>query len=93
VVITRSGSPAELTPEQRLRLEWAGNLKAELNAKKKTPKSFHLELLEAGLDVTVQAVYSWLAGNTSPSPVNQAWIAHVLQAPAHRLFPLPEVAS
>lgn len=93
MVIPQTEDPAKPSPEQQLRLEWARNLKLELGTKKLNVKEFHLRLIEAGADVTVQAVYSWLAGNTAPSPINQAFIAHVIQAPASRLFPLPEVAG
>ena len=84
---------AEPTPVQQLRLDWAANLRDELDAKHLTPKAFHLALEEAGAEVTSQAVYQWLSGTSSPSPHNQAYCAHVLRAPAHRLFPLPKVAS
>lgn len=93
MVIPRPDEPVKPTAEQQLRLEWAANLRDELGAKKLTVKAFHLALNDAGADVTVQSVYAWLAGNASPSPINQAYCAHVLRAPAHRLFPLPAVAS
>ena len=93
MVLSRTADPARPSPEQQLRLEWAANLKDELSVKKMTPKAFHLAVREAGADVTVQAVYGWLSGAAAPSPINQAYVAHVLRAPAHRLFPLPEVPS
>lgn len=93
MVISRTADPAKPTPEQQLRLEWAANLRDEIKAKRLTPKAFHIAVREAGADVTVTAVYGWLAGTSAPSPINQAYVAHVLKAPAHRLFPLPEVPS
>lgn len=91
VVIPLNGKPQ--TAEQALRDVWAAALKDEIGAKQITPKQFHAELRNAGAEVSIQAVYSWLKGTTSPSPINQAYCAHVLRAPAHRLFPLPQVAS
>lgn len=93
VVLSRTADPAKPSPEQQLRLEWAANLTDEIKAKRLTPKAFHIALNEVGAKVTPQAVYSWLSGASSPSPFNQAYIAHVLKAPAHRLFPLPEVSE
>lgn len=93
MVLSRIADPAKPSPEQQLRLEWAANLRDELKAKKLKPKGFHAALREAGAEVTQQAVYGWLAGNSAPSAINQAYVAHVLRAPAHRLFPLPEVTG
>lgn len=83
----------DTTREQQLREKWGEALADELAAKTLTPKQFHRLLLDAGADVTLQAVYQWLNGQTAPSPYNQAYCAAVLRAPAHRLFPLPQVAS
>lgn len=93
---TAETDPAKPSPEQQLRLEWSANLRRELLAKRPGPtgmsaKEFHHLLTEAGAKVTQQAVYNWLSGATAPSPINQAYVAHVLQAPAERLFSLPEV--
>lgn len=92
MVIPRTEDKAQPSPEQQLRLEWAANLREELDAKGLTVKGFHQQLIDAGVEVSLQAVYAWLAGNASPSAINQAWCSHVLKAPARRLFPLPEVA-
>lgn len=92
MVLSKSG-PTPPSPEQQLRLEWARNLKDEIEVKGLTPKVFHASLREAGADVTLTAVYGWLSGVSAPSPINQAYCAHVLRAPAHRLFALPQVAS
>jgi hypothetical protein len=93
VVLPRTADPAKPSPEQQLRLEWAANLRDEIGVKNLSAKQFHHLLTEAGAKVTQQAVYGWLAGNTAPSAINQAYVAHVLNAPPHRLFPLPEVQS
>jgi hypothetical protein len=93
VVLPRTADPAKPSPEQQLRLEWAANLRDEIKVKNLSAKKFHHLLTEAGATVTQQAVYGWLAGNTAPSAINQAYVAHVLNAPAHRLFPLPEVQA
>lgn len=81
------------SPEQQLRDDWAGNLRDELEAKQFTRKQFQAALREAGLDVSLQTISNWLGGATSPPPLSQAYIAHVLKAPAHRLFPIPRLAS
>lgn len=81
------------TPAQRIRESWAQSLQAELDVKRMTRKQFQHALEEAGHKVSHQAVAQWLTGVVSPSPVAQAYIAHVLQAPPHRLFPLPSVVG
>lgn len=91
-LIPLTPEPVQPTPEQQLRLEWAASLRDELDSKGFTPKAFHAALLEAGASVSLTAVYAWLAGTSAPSPLNQAYAAGVLRAPAHRLFPLPKVA-
>ena len=93
MVLSRTRDEAQPSDEMQLRLEWAANLRDELKAKKLSPKQFHLAVTEAGASVTPQAVYGWLKGTNAPSPINQAYVAHVLKAPAHRLFPLPEVTG
>lgn len=93
VVIPIRGRKQNPSREQALRDEWAANLRDELDAKGLTVKQFHLALVEAGADVSLQAVYQWLSGTSAPSPYNQSFCGHVLRAPAHRLFPLPKVAS
>lgn len=90
---TKPTPPKAPTAEETLRATWSAALSDELDAKQFTPKQFHAALLKAGAQVTIQAVYSWLSGSTAPSPVNQAYCAHVLRAPAHRLFPLPQVGA
>jgi hypothetical protein len=84
VIPVDSGS----TPVEIRRRTWASNLAQALAAKPMTPKAFHQALATAGCKVTLQAVYQWLAGETSPSPERQAAIASVLAIPASLLFPV-----
>lgn len=93
VVVPIKGKPAQPSREQQLRLEWGSILREHLDAQQWNAKAFHQALVEAGAEVSLQAVYSWIAGTSAPSPYNQAYCAHVLRAPAHRLFPLPRIAS
>lgn len=92
-VVPRSGWLDRWFPLVVVAVFLAANLRDEIGVKNLSAKQFHHLLTEAGAKVTQQAVYGWLAGNTAPSAINQAYVAHVLNAPPHRLFPLPEVQS
>lgn len=78
----------ELTPAQRRRKRWGENLSAQLEASGLTVKEFHRLLLAQDVDVSTQAIYSWLKGDTAPRPESQAVIAQVLSTRAHLLFPV-----
>ncbi len=79
---------AQLTPAQKRRIQWGHNLRDHLDAHKLTVKQFHRRLLEQGLDVSTQAIYSWLKGDTAPRPEAQAIIAQALSTRSHLLFPV-----
>lgn len=81
--IEREGTPAELR-----RRNWAANLSATLAAQGVTAKGLHGRLVAEGVDVSKQAVYQWLAGETAPTPERQAAIAKALSVPASVLFPI-----
>jgi hypothetical protein len=84
-VVTIEGN---LTPAQRRRRRWGTNLSDTLGARGMTAKLFHKALTDAGLEVTLQAVYLWLNGRTAPRPEHQVVIATTLGVPANVLFPL-----
>ena len=82
-------------PAQRRRLVWAGKLSDQLrfvgwvtSDGRLDYKRFQHELAEAGCKVSRQAVSQWLAGETAPSPENQAVIAKVLRTAPHLIFPV-----
>ena len=77
-----------LTDAQRRRIRWGENLTAQLAACDLTVKQLHRALLDRGVDVSTQAIYSWLKGDTAPKPETQAAIADVLRTRAHLLFPV-----
>lgn len=68
------------------RVKWGENLSDQLGPL--TVKQFHRLLLDAGVDVTTQAIYSWKKGQTAPKPETQAVIARVLGTRPHLLFPV-----
>lgn len=88
-MIVDTGGPT--TADERRRL-WAGNLKQTLKAQGLTVKVFHRHLYENGLDISIQSIYLWLNGATSPSPESQAVVAKTLGQSAAVLFPV-QVAS
>lgn len=82
----------QTSPRQRLRIEWATNLRTQLRYVNWTAKRFRHELELAGHTVSRQAIDQWLSGETSPLPHHQAAIARVLRTAPHLLFPV-ELAS
>lgn len=76
-----------LTPAQRRRIRWGENLAAQLEMNDLTVKQLHRCLLDRDVDVSTQAIYSWLKGDTAPRPETQAVLAEVLRTRAHLLFP------
>lgn len=83
----------EPDPEQRLRNEWAESLRSHMAIKGVSRKQLVHGLAGCGVDVTQQAVGTWLRAEVSPRPHVQAAIAHVLKAPARSLFPLTYEAA
>lgn len=87
------GGPPE-TAAQRRRAQWARNLKEllETNARigrtPSTPKQLHQAVVDAGVQISRQAVYLWLSGESAPSVENQPVIARVCGVPHHLLFPV-----
>lgn len=79
-------------PDARIRRQWAESLRQHLAVRGMTRKQFHLALAQRGLEVTPQAVSSWLTGRVSPRPHAQVVIASVLQVPPRSLFALEAVA-
>jgi transcriptional regulator with XRE-family HTH domain len=78
----------QTTARERRKLLWAEKLRDQLGFFGWSTKRFVYELNEAGCDVTRQAVEQWLAGKSSPSPENQAYVAKVLRSSPHLLFPV-----
>lgn len=76
------------TPAQRRRRLWAENLRDQLDAQDVKVKQLHRLLLDNGVDVTTQAIYSWLKGDTAPRPETQIVVAQVLRTKASVLFPV-----
>lgn len=70
------------------RLRWGENLREQVDANGMTVKQFHAALRVAGVDVSIQAVYMWLKGDTAPRPEIQGKVAEVLGTRAHLLFPV-----
>lgn len=87
IQIDAGSSPGDIR-----RRRWAANLSTTLQAQNLPPKALQHRLAELGLTVSHQAIYQWLAGETSPSVDSQAVIARALGLPAAVLFPV-EVAS
>ncbi len=81
-VVTDDKSPAE-----RRRTQWGENLAEHLTARNLTVKTFHRALLEENVDISTQAIYSWLKGDTAPRPETQVAIAKILFTRPHILFP------
>jgi DNA-binding XRE family transcriptional regulator len=77
----------DMTPAKRRRLRWGQNLDTQMKANGFKVKQLHRALLEHDVDVSTQAIYSWLKGETAPRPETQAVIAEVLRTRAHLLFP------
>lgn len=76
-------------PEERLRLTWAQSLREFMTFRGVNPKQLRQRLKEDhGIEVTRQAVESWLAGKTAPRPYYQQAIGSVLDMPARTVFPL-----
>ena len=86
MVIHTDGNAA--TPAEKRRKRWGENLKEHVDARGMTVKQFHAALRTAGVEVTIQAVYMWLKGDTAPRPELQGQIAEVLGTRAHLLFPV-----
>ncbi len=78
----------ESTPAQRRRRLWAENLRDQMEAQSVSVKQMHRAMLDEGVDVTTQAIYSWLKGDTSPRPETQIVVAQVLRTKASVLFPV-----
>lgn len=51
-------------------------------------KEFQRRLALEGVEVTQQAISSWIAGKSAPRPSVQLAIAKVFRAPHHRVFPV-----
>lgn len=86
----------EPAPAERLRKEWARSLASEMEdwcdpatAKRgMSVKQLKALLDTAGCNVSVQAIYAWLAGDYSPRPVHQAVLAGIFGMKVHHLFPI-----
>lgn len=78
----------DMPPAVKRRLRWGENLREQIDARNMSVKQFHALLGTAGVDVTIQAVYMWLKGDTAPRPELQGQIAEVLGTRAHLLFPV-----
>lgn len=81
-------------PEERLRLVWAQSLREHMEFRRLTVKQLRLRLAEEhDVDVTRQAIESWLAGKTAPRPYYQQAIGAVLDMPARTVFPLENLPA
>lgn len=80
------------TAEHMLRREWAESLRDHLKARGLTRKQFQQLLAEHDLNVTHQAIGSWLRAETMPRLTHQATIARALKVPVRRLFPVEAAA-
>lgn len=76
------------TSAQRRRRIWSGNLAEVLTDLEWTPKQFHHELVRAGAEVSIQAVYRWLSGDAAPSHDHQLLIATVTKSSHRQMFPV-----
>lgn len=76
------------TTAQRRRRIWADNLNETLAALGWAPKKFHHELVRAGAEVSIQAVYRWLSGDAAPSADHQLLIATVTKSSHRQMFPI-----
>ena len=76
-----------------LRNEWAAALADQLADKEMSRKDLWKALLDAGHEVSIQAVHSWCGGTYAPTPFHQAAIATVLNVPHRLLFPMPAVLA
>lgn len=84
--------PRELTAAELRRACWGRNIAAQLAVLNLNVKQFHRELLQHGIDVTTQAIYAWLNGDTAPRPETQIAIAKVLRVSHSMLFPIGTAA-
>lgn len=66
---------------------WARNLTKAMDTRNVTVKTLHRALLEAGIDVSPQAIYAWRNGTSSPTIEKQAVVAEVLRSEVPDLFP------
>lgn len=76
----------EMTTDQRIRQEWAESLAEHMTHRDMSVKQLVAALAELDVEVTRQAVESWLAGKTSPRPSHQAALGTVFDIPARRMF-------
>lgn len=87
-------------PAQRLRNEWAASLREHMDGwfdqstaeTGMSRKRLQAELANLDIEVSFQAVCSWLTGAYSPRAHHQAAISKVLGVPVRRLFPIEMVA-
>lgn len=91
-VMSPTDLPPDMTPAQQRRALWGRNINAQLDVLGMNVKQLQRALLAEGVDVTPQAIYAWLNGDTAPRPETQVVIARILRIAHPMLFPLGAVA-
>lgn len=77
-------------PELVLRQKWSESLVDHMKAQQPpmTSKALSHALADLGVDVSRQAIESWMKGYTSPRPHHQAALGTVFHVPVRSLFPI-----